>query len=766
MLRKAILVTIIFSPTLMGKMWVRIFTQDPLNTISLLKSRGVDDITAVNPKGFVDVLVESQDVLLGENYAILDPDVELTFQRWKDEGLLINFGPYYTYAEATAELDSIHSHYPDLTTEKISIGVTWEGRDIWAMKVSDNPDIDEDEPTLLLTGVHHAREPIGCTITIEFAKYLLSHYGNDPVVTWLVDNRQLWIVPIVNPDGYVYNQWGDGYWRKNKRDNNDNGVFDPNYDGVDLNRNYGYMWGYDNNGSSPDPSSQVYRGPSPFSEPETQAVRELCDSARPEIAINYHSYSNYILYPWGYQTSYTPDQQAFVAMAQIMSESNGYTYGTPWELLYIVNGDSDDWMYGEQTEKPKIFTFTAEVGEDFWQPDTSIILQQIQENLPMNLYVLKAAGPFADLVSYDISNQNSSSSIEPGDTIFLTVTLRNISPTAALNNLSSVIRTSLPSSLVTLIDSTYNFGDLNPLPSSPVSNSGSPFTMVISNNFPDGGAVRLNLHLSSTTNNFEIDFPINFIVGQPATVFIDSLNTMDAWVTGGNENWGLTNSSYHSAPTSVTDSPYGNYGNNVTSYLQLASPIDLSDATFARMIFYHKYELENGWDYGYVQASTDGQNWLTLKSFTGTQSTWLPDTVDLSQFTGSNLWIRFLLSTDVSVTEDGWYIDDVAIQRDIIVGIDEKPKHYQSSFSDVKIKFNTLSPDFLEFTTPRSTSIVVTLYDATGHRVKTIFKGTISRGETRINVQRKVLSDGIYFLNVKTPVKSRTFKFINLNVQP
>ena len=766
MLRYIVVIMFILSSPLKGKMWVRIFTDTPQETVLRLQSMGVDDITAVNPKGYVDVLLENQDILSTEDYVILDPNVELTFQNWREEGLLIDFGPYYTYDEATAELDNIHAEYPDLTTEKMSIGVTWEGRDIWAMKVSDNPNIDEDEPTLLLTGVHHAREPIGCTITIEFAKYLLSNYGVDPVVTWLVDNRELWIVPILNPDGYVYNQWSDGYWRKNTRDNNDNGVFDPNYDGVDLNRNYGFMWGYDNNGSSPDPTSQTYRGPSAFSEPETQAIRELCDSIQPLIALNYHSYSNLLLYPWGYQSSYTPDHQTYVAMSQIMTESNGYDYGTPWELLYHVNGDSDDWMYGEQTEKPKIFAFTPEVGESFWQPDTSIILQQIQENLPMNLYVLKAVGPFAEIVSYDLSDQGSSPSIDPGDTISLTVLIRNISPAGPLSNLSGVIRTTLPSSLVTIIDSTYDFGDLDPLPSPPVSNDGQPFRLKISNNFPEGGAVRLNLHLSSSTDNFEIDLPISFLVGQPVTVFIDSLNTLDAWVTGGNQNWGLTNTSYNSPPSSVTDSPYGNYGNQVTTYLRLVNPIDLSDATFARIIYYHKYDIENGWDYGYVQASSDGQNWITLKSYTGAQLAWLPDTIDLSSFTGSNLWIRFLLITDYSVTRDGWYVDDIMLQRDVPVGIQEEPVHYQSSYSNVKVEFNTFAPDFVRIIANQPTTVVIDLYDVSGHKVSTLLKGRVDKGTTILNVERKTLPSGVYFMRVNTPTTSRAFKFLNLDAQP
>ncbi|MEO0270870.1 MAG: M14 family metallopeptidase, partial [candidate division WOR-3 bacterium] len=348
----------------------------------------------------------------GIDYITMIPDLEEDFKNKMQNK--IDFGPYYTYSEAVNALNTIHNNFPNLTTSPLNIGTTWENRIIYAMKISDNPTENENEPAVLLTGVHHAREPIGCSIVLEFAKYLLNNYGVDPDITWLIDNRELWIVPVVNPDGYVYNETSNGSWRKNRR-NNGGGIY-----GVDLNRNYGYMWGYDNNGSSPYPSDETYRGPSPFSEPETQAMRGLCNSIKPVIALNYHSYSNYLLFPWGYDNYYTPDDALFRAMSIEMTKRSGYEYGTPWELLYTANGDSDDWMYGEQNEKPKILAFTPEVGEAFWQPDTNIIKEQIDENLPMNMFVLKAAGHFITIDSLKFVDQNGERIINRKDTINLT----------------------------------------------------------------------------------------------------------------------------------------------------------------------------------------------------------------------------------------------------------------------------------------------------------------------------------------------------------
>ncbi len=745
-----------------GKQWVRIYVDRPQSQIQELLKAGVTDITAVSPKGYIDALVDPTVDLSRWTTVILDPDIEQTFQRWRDEGLMVNFGPYYTYAEATAQLDSIHAQYPDLTTEKISIGLSIEGRDIWAMKISDHPDQDEGEPAVLLTGVHHAREPIGCTITIEFAKYLLSHYGTDPLITWLVDNRELWIVPIVNPDGYVYNEFSsDGYWRKNKRDNNNNGYFDPSYDGVDLNRNYGYMWAYDDWGSSPYPGDQTYRGTAPFSEPETEAIRELCDSIQPTIALNYHSYSNLLIYPYGYDNIYTPDHQAFVAMAQIMTAVNGYTYGTPWELLYPVNGSSDDWMYGEQTEKPKIFAFTPEVGEAFWQPDESTIQEQFQENLSMNLYVLKAAGSFADLVSLSVTDQGDSSELDPGDTLSIVVSLRDLSPVAPITGVQGTLRLS-DTLYLTLLDSVADFGDLDPLPAPPVDNSLNPYRISVAPPFPSGGVIQAVLHLSAPSSNFEVDIPIHILVGTPQVVFQDSLTTMDQWITGGNQMWGLSTTTYHSPPSSATDSPYGNYNNNVSTYLRLAHPIDLTDATFARLIFYHKYDIEDGWDYGYVQVSTDTTNWQTVATYTGTQTVWQPDTIDLTNFVGDSLWIRFLLVTDVSVTEDGWYVDDVTVERDVAVVQVEEPRHYDLPFTSLQFSIRQVQPKVFEITTNRSASATVTLYDITGQRVATVFQGQFPPGKTRIRIPQS-LTSGVYFLRVQAGQTVKTLKFISFH---
>jgi hypothetical protein len=224
---------------------------------------------------------------------------------------------------------------------------------------------------------------------IYFMYYLLENYGSDPEVTYLVNNRQLYFVPVLNPDGYVYNQQtnpnGGGFWRKNRR-NNGGGSF-----GVDLNRNYGYQWGYNNSGSSPDPFDETYRGTGPFTEAETQAIRNFCESHNIKLALNYHTYGDLLIYPWGYINAFTPDHPVFLALAQDMTQYNGYAHGNSSQLLYDVNGGSDDWMYGEQTTKEKIFAMTPEVGSSFW-PNINQIYPLAQENIIPNLILAHGEG--------------------------------------------------------------------------------------------------------------------------------------------------------------------------------------------------------------------------------------------------------------------------------------------------------------------------------------------------------------------------------------
>lgn len=349
--------------------------------------------------GFVDVLVKEEQLdkikRLGLSTYVLIQDADAYASILRQQGYL---DPFHTYDEMLEEMRAVEAAHPDIA-KLYDIGDSWEktqgiaDRDIWAMKISDNVAVEEkEEAEVLYMGCHHAREIITPEVIIYFIHYLVENYGADPQVTFLVDNRQIWLVPMVNPDGHEYAFEVDLWWRKNRRNNGD-GTY-----GVDLNRNYGYKWGYDDIGSSPFTSSEVYRGPAPFSEPETQAIRDLVQRHNFVISLSYHSYGRKLLFPWGYIPQNTPDHEVFLAITNSMAAYNGYQPGNAASgLIYVTNGDADDWLYGEQTTKYKVFGITPEVGDDSdgFFPDTTRILPLVQENLLPNLYVAYAAEQYA-----------------------------------------------------------------------------------------------------------------------------------------------------------------------------------------------------------------------------------------------------------------------------------------------------------------------------------------------------------------------------------
>lgn len=299
-------------------------------------------------------------------------------------------GDYHSYKELEADLKTLQTAYPGLA-RVYTIGKSLEGRNIYALKVSDNVALDEEETEILFLGCHHAREWISVEVPYLLGKHLVERYATDAEIRSLVNQCEVWIVPLVNPDGLEYSIHYYRYWRKNRRLNGDGSY------GVDLNRNYGYLWGFDNEGSSPEPDSPVYRGPAPFSEPETQVIRDFFLSKNFRALVSYHSYSQVILYPWGYTTAPSSQdsllRQIAARMAELMEPVNGrvYNYGQAGALLYLTNGDTTDWAHGVAgipaytIELPPI----DQLGGGFFNAEADI--QSIfRENLPAALHLLNS----------------------------------------------------------------------------------------------------------------------------------------------------------------------------------------------------------------------------------------------------------------------------------------------------------------------------------------------------------------------------------------
>lgn len=227
----------------------------------------------------------------------------------------------------------IHAKYPDITMVK-SIGKTLEGRDILAIKISDNVNSHEDEPAVLVNAMHHAREVMTPEITTDMIDYLTSEYGQNAEVTKWINGTEIWVIPMFNLDGNNKMWTENSMWRKNTRDGH----------GVDINRNYPAGWN-SCNGSSANTRAQDYRGTAPASEPETQAMMNFVASIKPVFNISYHSYSEIVIYPFGCRPIKTPTAEAVEVVGAEIGKKIQYKPGTAWELLYNADGGDIDWMY-------------------------------------------------------------------------------------------------------------------------------------------------------------------------------------------------------------------------------------------------------------------------------------------------------------------------------------------------------------------------------------------------------------------------------------
>ncbi len=305
---------------------------------------------------------------------------------------------YHDYAETTAELNQIAAAHPDIV-QKTSIGKSYEGRDIWLLKISDNVAIDENEPEVLYDAHQHAREHLTVEMALYLAHLYADSYGTDARITNLVNSREIWIVPDANPDGGEYDIATGTYrsWRKNRQPNSGTTAV-----GTDLNRNWSYQWGCCG-GSSGSPSSDTYRGAAPFSAPETTRLRDFVLTRvvggvqQIKVNIDFHTYSELVLWPYGYTFNNTApglgaDQEAtFRTIGVELAGTNGYTPEQSSDL-YIADGVSIDWMWGSQG----IFAYTFEMfptssaGGGFYPPD-EVIPRETSRNREASLRLAEYA---------------------------------------------------------------------------------------------------------------------------------------------------------------------------------------------------------------------------------------------------------------------------------------------------------------------------------------------------------------------------------------
>lgn len=568
-----------------------------------------------------------------------------------------SMGGFFTYEEFLGHIDYMAETYPNLISarEPISDFMTHEDRDIFWLKISDNPNVDEeDEPEVLYTALHHAREPAGLSQLIFYMYYLLENYDSDPNIKSLVDHTEMYFVPMINPDGYIHNQStnpnGGGMWRKNRRDNDGN----PDNMGVDLNRNYGYEWG--GSGSSGSYNSDLYRGPEPFSEPETQALKYFCENHAFKFAFNYHSYGNLLLFPYGFDyNQFTPDHDYFLGFTDELVTYNNYANQISTEL-YPADGVSDDWMYGGDT-KPTILSMTPEVGSSFW-PASSAILGLCRENLYMNLTLARLAGIYAQLTYSGSSNIQEQTGTIPFNLKRLGVEDGNI----------QVNFEELTGNLEIIGNSEFEIVDPEKLEEFEIE---LEYSLLL--DIPSGSPIIIVAQIDNGTYITEEYF--EFFFGSFIPIVSTDGESMESF---NSNNWDITDEDSYSPVHSITDSPDSDYADNDESWIELTETVDLGDYDIAFLSFWTKWDIESGWDYAQVMASTDdGNTWTPLCGeyshagnnnqdfdqpiYDGTQSEWVNELISLDDYVEEEIKIAFRLVTDQNVSEDGFYFDDLKI---------------------------------------------------------------------------------------------------------
>lgn len=600
-----------------------------------------------------------------------------------------SFGGFYSFAQMNAAMNNLVAAYPSLV-QKTSLGLTTGGRDIWCIKISDNAATDEpNEAEVLYIGLQHAREAIGGSSMIFFMQYLCENYATDTRIQQLVNNRELFIIPCMNPDGWEYNRInnpsGGGGWRKNRKNNGD-GTF-----GVDLNRNWSVDWancaGAGSSCGSSVSSSDVYWGTSAFSENETNAIRNFVKTRNFAACIDQHAFGPYYSLPFGRAALHTGadsltimQQQFYNVIPAQMGKYNGMRAGNSIQSVgYEVAGGVKDWMLkGEIGSGTKgiVLGITGEGGAgggtggsygSFWPPASEIV-GLCKGMTYQNIQLAMAAGSYVDIEDNSemaVLTPNSSFGfnvkrigVEDRPVTVSLIPLENIATVG-----SPVVINSLP-----FYYDTYD-GVIN---------------YTLRSGIQSGHRIRFVWKVE--TGGIEYyDTVTKFY--NPIQLFYDDMegsNINTNWAVTG--NWNYTSNQFYTGARSLTESPGGLYGANRFDTLRCRTVFNLSDATAAYITFWIRHRAENFRDILQLQVSTNGINWTAIDgrttvkepgtldgsringqpSLTGIREEWAPEIFNLGNYIGqASVQFRLVFSSDANTTgydfqvDEGFNIDNI-----------------------------------------------------------------------------------------------------------
>jgi carboxypeptidase T len=687
------------------------------------------------------------------NYDLMIEDVTSHFLRINQEQAgtrqvacgLTNFdegdmGGYHTYQQIIEHANHMQTLYPDIV-QVAEIGQSLENRPIMAIKISDNVTQDESatEGVVYFDALTHAREPMSLEVMLYYMWWLLENHENNEEANYLVSHRESYFVPVVNPDGYVYNQQtnpnGGGFWRKNRRDAG-NGCF-----GVDLNRNFSKGWGLDS-GSSDDPCTEIYRGEAPFSEPEAEAVAQFLGGIQPAIAFTLHTYGDKFLSPWGYVDSLA----SYETYAEFSSEFIPATYagyGTTSKMLnYTSSGTTRDYMHSTG-----IYGWTPEIGHSFWEP-ASVICERVEEFFIPMKYLHWVSGAYSCFHDFTLSNEN----VWTGETIAMDIRIKNRGLTKIAEGVSVNVSTSHPA--IVAINSEVSYGNIDARAFA--ESLDAPFRFEVT------GQLNIGERIPFTVNVYQQDdlsySKVIYITAGVQTILSQTdFETDNPWLLPALE-WDTTFMDAVSGSHSFADSRYGNYVSESNTMVVMDQPVDLTNTTHPVLHFNTKWALEPYVDNVTFLVSTNGgSNWLpapglhsdAFGNYTGNQH-WVPEHIDLSDYIGEpQLYFAFELISDNSVHSDGIYIDDFVVSdytEPVMIGTN----HINATLESWRILPNPNRGDFqVQLQVSAALSAKLLLYDLSG---KLLLEKEVELLAGKNNVAYSVpnWSAGIYSLQLRT----------------
>lgn len=673
-----------------------------------------------------------------------------------------SMGGYLTYQELLDQLDLMKTLYPSLISTKQNISTFLTegtpdnsvtppigGNGIKWVRISDNPEIKQNKPEVLYTALHHAREPMSLSQLVFYMWYLLENYDTNPEIQGIINNTELYFVPVINPDGYLYNQKtnpnGGGYWRKNRN----------NTHGTDINRNYDYyidgdpnnaVWG--GQGTSPDTNSEIYAGTGPFSEIETQAIKYFVENHDFKVALNNHSFGNLLLYPYGYESNTpTPDNDLFLGFSTEMVSQNNYNNILSSEL-YPTSGSSDDFMYGTVGNHNKIFAQTPEIGGDFWPP-SSYIIPTSKSMMYMNLTAAKIVNNHA------VIEDQAPLYLGSDTNVVQNFSLKRIGISGSGNFTVSLIPIS---NNIISVGNPIEFVSLDLL-----EEQSSSIDYTLTANTQPGEDVLFEIIVNN--GSYDSATLISKKFGSPTQIFSDPGDSVSD--NFNNDGWGTTTATYFSPSSSITDSPDGLYENYQTKTITLKHAIDLTQASGASVSFYAKWAIEKDYDFVQFQVSTDGgATWaaqcgkytnpgtgyvsqpLGQPLYDGDQLDWVQESINLNDYLGENIRIRFLFRSDNMNVSDGFYFDDLTLYGiDGTLDVNENEPFSFTIYPNPVKNIQNIKTQLQNYS--------IELFNLQGQPIKSLkhFNGTQS-----INFEGIV--SGIYILKLNSETTSQTFKII------